>query len=117
MVRAIAARLGVDGLELEPAPRIEDVELRPPRVAPPDSLAGVCSESPLDRAGHHYGKSYRDIVRGARGEFPSPPDFVAYPTSEEQVADILDWCAEARVVAVPYGGGSSVIPAILTCAV
>jgi alkyldihydroxyacetonephosphate synthase len=38
----------------------------------------------------------------------NPPDFVAYPGSEEQVGMVLDWAAGSGVAAIPYGGGSSV---------
>ncbi len=114
MVRAIARRLGAEDLELRPAPRIDDIELRKPRVAPPSSLAGICSQAPGDRAGHHSGKSFRDIVRGARGEFPAPPDFVAFPTNEDEISGLLDWCAGANAAAIPYGGGSSVTGGVET---
>jgi alkyldihydroxyacetonephosphate synthase len=95
-------------------PRAEDLHLRAPRVRPPASLAPLCSEDPEDRAGHHYGKSFRDVVRAFAGEFPSPPDQVARPRSEEDVAALLDWCSDARVAAVPYGGGSSVVGGVET---
>jgi alkyldihydroxyacetonephosphate synthase len=114
MVRTVAARLGVDTPELAPAPRLEDIDLRRPRVAPPAAFAGICREDPRERAAHHYGKSYRDIVRGARGEFPAPPDFVAFPTSENEISGLLDWCADAGVAAIPYGGGSSVTGGVET---
>jgi alkyldihydroxyacetonephosphate synthase len=109
IAKTLAARFGV---ALEPpvaAPRIEEITLREPRLAPPAALAGLCSTSPLERAGHHYGKSYRDVMRGFRREFPNPPDLVAFPSDESDVVALLDWCAEAGVAAVPYGGGSSVV--------
>ncbi len=95
-------------------PEIGDLDLPAPRVEPPAALAGLCSSAPDDRAGHHYGKSYRDIVRAYRGEFPHPPDHVARPTSEDEVAALLDWCADAHLTAVPYGGGSSVVGGVET---
>ena len=104
----LAQRFGSE-VVLRPAPRLADVELPTPRVDPPDALAGLCSAEPHDRASHTYGKSYRDLVRGARGEFESAPDAVAYPRSEGDVAALLDWCSDARVAAIPYGGGSSVV--------
>ena len=52
---------------------------------------------------------YRDIVRGARGDFAHPPDLVAFPRDEADVVALLDWCADARLAAIPYGGGSSVV--------
>jgi alkyldihydroxyacetonephosphate synthase len=106
--KAIAARFAMAEPELAPPPRIEDVSLPAPRVKPPAALAAICSEDPEERAGHSYGKSYRDVVRGARGDFSNPPDQVALPENEEQIAALLDWCGEAGIAAIPYGGGSSV---------
>ena len=106
---AIAARLGTGDLEARPAPKLADLDLRAPRVAPPASLAGICSTDTEERAGHTYGKSYRDVVRAFRGELPHPPDVVMFPRDENDVAAVLDWCGDAHVAAVPYGGGSSVV--------
>jgi alkyldihydroxyacetonephosphate synthase len=78
-------------------------------VSPPAALAELCSTDVYDRAGHTYGKSYRDVVRAFRGELPLPPDLVAFPRREHDVVALLDWCSDARVAAVPYGGGSSVV--------
>jgi alkyldihydroxyacetonephosphate synthase len=49
------------------------------------------------------------VVRALRGEYPLPPDAVAYPDSEQQVSALLDWCSEQRLAAIPFGGGSSVV--------
>jgi alkyldihydroxyacetonephosphate synthase len=106
---ALAQRFGTAAPSLAPEPRLDDLVLREPRVAPPASLAAACSRSVYDRAAHSYGKSYRDVVRGARGEFPNPPDWVAFPRDEAELVALLDWCSGARVAAIPYGGGSSVV--------
>ncbi|HEU5474881.1 MAG TPA: FAD-binding oxidoreductase [Actinophytocola sp.] len=92
-----------------PVPRIADLALRPPRIVPPGSLAPVCSTDPEDRAGHTYGKSYRDVVRALAGDLPNPPDLVARPRTEADVIDLLDWACSAGVAVIPYGGGSSVV--------
>lgn len=92
-----------------PTPSIDDVRLRAPRVKPPTALAGICSSETYDRAAHAYGRSFRDVLRAIACDFPNPPDLVAYPTSEADVVAVLEWAAEANVVAVPYGGGSSVV--------
>jgi len=107
--KTLGQRFGVSELEIAPPPRIEDVTLPKPRVVPPDRLAALCSQTPFDRASHTYGKSFRDTVRGARGEFEPAPDLVAFPRSEADVVALLDWCGDARVAAIPYGGGSSVV--------
>ncbi|MEV6580943.1 FAD-binding oxidoreductase [Streptomyces sp. NPDC051582] len=92
-----------------PVPDVRSVELPKPRVAPPSSLAHLMSDTPLDRASHTYGKAYRDVVRALRGELGAAPDQVAFPRSEQDVVDVLDWAAGADVVVVPYGAGSSVV--------
>lgn len=109
LAAVLAERFGLPGLEIERPPRVEDLELRDARVEPPEALAAICTTDPHERAGHAYGKSYRDVVRGFRGEFPNPPDLVALPRDEGEVAALLDWCAEAGVAAIPYGGGSGVV--------
>jgi len=107
--RTLAQRFGRDDLTVAPAPRLEDVKLAAPRIDPPASLAALCSTDPFDRASHTYGKSYRDIVRGARGDFAPAPDQVAFPRAEADVVALLDWCGSADIAAIPYGGGSSVV--------
>src|SRR4051794_7085826 len=103
----LGARLGVSSFaELTP-PRLEDLRLPPPRLAPPAALQGFVSQAPRDRAGHTYGKAYRDIVRGLSGDFAPAPDAVAYPRSEAEVEAVLAWCGERDLAAIPYGGGSS----------
>ncbi len=93
-------------------PPVEALELRPPRVAPPPALAGLCTDGPLSRAAHTHGKAFRDVVRNLEGRLDHPPDVVARPRTEDHVVDLLDWCAGAGVAAIPYGGGSSVVGGI-----
>lgn len=109
IAQALAGRFGVALPDPVPSPRIEEIELRAPRVAPPPALAAICSTDPLERAGHAYGKSFRDVVRALRREYGNPPDVVARPRDEAEVAAVLDWCGGADIVAIPYGGGSSVV--------
>ena len=109
IARTLEQRFGVALGPAATPPRVEELTLRPPRVEPPAALAPLCSDDAESRAGHSYGKSYRDVVRAFRREFPNPPDLVARPRSEEDVVRLLDWCSAARVAAIPYGGGSSVV--------
>jgi alkyldihydroxyacetonephosphate synthase len=104
----LSARFGEPATVRAPVP-LEDVELPPSRVAPPSSLARLCRADPYERCLHHYGRSFRDVLRGSRGEFPHPPDLVAYPETEEDVVALLEWCSQAGIAALPYGGGSSVV--------
>jgi alkyldihydroxyacetonephosphate synthase len=109
MAPEVHRRLGfeVDGVE-DPVPP-ERVELAPPRLPPPDSLAGVLTDEPRERMAHAMGKAYRDVVRGFRGIYERTPDLVAHPASEEDIERILHWCAEKRLAVIPYGGGTSVV--------
>lgn len=101
----------IPGLRNTPlvAPRIDELELRQSRVAPPDALSSFVSTADPDRAGHSFGKAYRDIARALYGQVNNPPDVVAYPESESDVERILDWATGEEVAVVPYGGGTSVV--------
>ncbi len=101
--------LGFAPAEVERPARLEDIELRPPRIEPPGSLAHICAADRYERVTHSYGKAYRDIVRGFRGRFDNPPDVVARPADEADVERILAWCEEAGAAAIPFGGGTSVV--------
>ena len=91
-----------------PVPTSADLDLRPPRIAPPGSLAHLCTTDTHDRAVHTYGRNFEDRVRAFNLHFPNPPDVVAYPETEADVASLLDWCSGHGYCAIPYGGGSSV---------
>src|SRR4051794_7032612 len=108
---ADAARLhlGFEPAEVEQPARVEDLDLQPPRIEPPASLAHLCSSDTYERATHAYGKAYRDIVRAFRGRIDNPPDVVARPRTEADVERLLDWCASAGAAAIPFGGGTSVV--------
>lgn len=89
-------------------PRLEDLTLPAPRIAPPASLAAICSSERYDRAAHTYGKSYPDYVRAMLGDFACAPDVVAYPRDEADIAAVMDWAGNAGATLTPFGGGSSV---------
>ncbi len=82
--------------------------LQAPRMDP-TIFGDIGSADPVDRARHGIGRSYRDVVRGIRGEVPHVPDVVVRPTSAAQVDEVLDRCAERGWAVVPFGGGSSVV--------
>jgi alkyldihydroxyacetonephosphate synthase len=90
-------------------PTLDELDLRAPRVQAPDTLAHLCTTDRFERAGHTYGKSFRDVWRGLHRDFSCPPDLVAVPRDEADVIALLDWCTDANIAAVPYGGGSSVV--------
>ncbi len=106
---AIAARFGLEALDALPPPRIEELQLRAPRITPPDALRACLTDDPHERARHSYGRGFHDLVRIFRRDFSSPPDWVAFPTNEAEVAAVLDWCGSNGFAAIPFGGGSSVV--------
>jgi alkyldihydroxyacetonephosphate synthase len=105
----VRERLGFGGERIEDPVPADAVRLAPPRLRPPDSLAEILSEEPIDRMRHAMGKAYRDVVRAFRGRFDRTPDIVARPRDEEDVRRVLELCAERRLAAIPYGGGTSVV--------
>jgi alkyldihydroxyacetonephosphate synthase len=107
--RRLAERFGVERSDGLPAPRLEDIALRAPRIAPPASLAAICSTETYDRAAHSYGKAYPDYVRALQGDFSPAPDVVAYPRDEADIAALLDWAGAKLATVTPFGGGSSVV--------
>lgn len=90
-----------------PDPRTLDVA--PPRLTPPQALAGLFSSDAEDRLSHARGKAFRDVARNLHGDITHVPDLVARPTSEAEVVAVLDYCSEAGIAAIAYGGGSSVV--------
>ncbi|MBS1848827.1 MAG: FAD-binding oxidoreductase [Actinobacteria bacterium] len=101
----------IPGAAAEPRvpPSIADLKLPRPRVEPPDAFASISTVDPEVRAGHTYGKAYRDVVRALDGDVDAAPDFVVYPGIEGDVVALLDWASDANVAVIPYGAGSSVV--------
>jgi alkyldihydroxyacetonephosphate synthase len=106
---ALAEHLDIELGDVEEPVAIEALELPPARIEPPPSLAEICFGDVHARASHALGKSYMDVVRGFRGHFDHPPDFVARPRGDSDVEQLLEWCSQERVAAIPYGGGTSVV--------
>jgi alkyldihydroxyacetonephosphate synthase len=106
--RTFAARFGLDGVRSQEPPTVEELELRSPRLEAPASLAGLFASDTYERAAHSYGRSFRDLVRAFRRDYQNPPDLVAFPRTEADVAEVLEWCSDASAAAIPFGGGSSV---------
>jgi alkyldihydroxyacetonephosphate synthase len=105
----IRDRLGFGGDDVEEPVALEAIELPKRRAEPPESLAEICRSDSYERVAHALGKAYRDVVRGFRGQIEFPPDVVAHPRDEREVEAVLAWCSEAKLAAIPYGGGTSVV--------
>jgi alkyldihydroxyacetonephosphate synthase len=108
----LATHLGFPPVEVESPVSLDALRLPAPRVIPPSALADICGADVHTRASHALGKSYADVVRGFRGRFDHPPDFVARPRDEVDVERLLAWCSAERVAAIPYGGGTSVVAGV-----
>ncbi len=91
------------------APPVESFGVPASRVRPPAALEALTSEAPMDRLAHSHGRAFRDVVRALLGRLDFVPDLVVRPTSETEVAQVLDWCSDARIAVIPFGGGSSVV--------
>jgi alkyldihydroxyacetonephosphate synthase len=99
----------VDHFDPAPMPVASEISLRAPRVSIPATLAAFCTDDKHERLFHTYGRSVHDLARMIhRRDFSNPPDFVAIPRTEADIAAVLDWCGSNDVAAVPFGGGSSV---------
>ena len=106
-VATLAGQLGVTHTPAA-APRLEEFDLPAPRIAAPAALASMLSATPYDRITHGYGKSFADLVRMQMREMPNPPDWVAFPRSEDDVTALMDFAADSGAALIPFGGGTSV---------
>ena len=105
----VAPLVGGGPLTVIEPPTADELDLPAPRLAPPGALEAWCRTDDLTRAGHTYGKSFRDVVRALDRRWDHPPDVVAFPPDEDGVEAVLDWASTAGAVVIPYGGGSSVV--------
>ena len=93
-------------------PNINALTLRKPRFSISDKLSSICSDDTKDRASHSFGKSFRDIWRASKGLFDNPPDYVAYPRTEDDIHELYNFAAARNISIIPFGGGSSVVGGI-----
>jgi alkyldihydroxyacetonephosphate synthase len=101
--------LGAPAGERRTVPKVDEIDLRRPRIGTPASLAAICTSEPYERLLHSYGKSFPEAVRIFARDFRNAPDVVAKPSSEANVVAVLDWAAQANAAVIPFGGGSSVV--------
>ena len=112
--KRIAETFQLDSVERINIPKAEQIELPKSRINPPKSLGPIFSKDQLERLNHSYCKSFPDSARSILGLFPSPPDLIAYPNSEQEITEILDWASSNDIAVIPYGGGSSVCGGVET---
>jgi len=68
-----AGRWGIDAVRVLEPPRVDELDLRAPRLSPPASLEAAFSTEPYERAAHTYGRSFRDLVRAFRRDYTPAP--------------------------------------------
>ena len=111
----LTEELGLSGRHTPPV-RFDQIDLPQSRL--PDAarvaLAGVVGAEHVDdsreaRVRHAAGRSYPDLIRLRGGDASAAPDAVVYPAGHEEVAAVLEACAEQLVAVVPFGGGTSVV--------
>ena len=110
----IAKTFQLDDIETLPIPKVEDIDLPKPRLGAPSALSKVLSVDKEERLNHTYGKSFPDAARSLLKDFSSPPDLVAFPNTEDELINVMDWCDESNIAVIPYGGGSSVCGGVET---
>ena len=110
----IAKTFQLDHVERIEIPKISDIDINQPVFSTPSSLKKIFSDDKLERLNHAYGKSFPDSARSILGDFSSPPDYVAFPDTQNEITSILDWASENNVAVIPYGGGSSVCGGVET---
>lgn len=66
------------------------------------------SQSGEDRLIRSHGQALHDIHTLRTGQFKRIPDVVVFPTSHDQVVQVVNAANEFNVVVIPYGGGTSV---------
>ncbi|MFD7582827.1 FAD-binding oxidoreductase [Kitasatospora sp. NPDC059817] len=111
----LAAALGVTG-DATPGPAADEIVLHPSRITADDlkALAAAVGETNVsaadaDRLPRAGGKSTPDLLRRRSRDPQDAPDAVVLPGDEQEIAAVLALCAERRIAAVPFGGGTSVV--------
>lgn len=69
----------------------------------------LINTEPMPRVLHARGQSFPNWVNLRSGQINSFPDGVAFPTSEGEVAELLQYAAKKGFRVIPYGGGTSVV--------
>eukprot|EP01134_Creolimax_fragrantissima_P005839 CFRG5839T1 len=101
--------LDIEEFENIVPPTVDSLNLRKPRFSLPSEIQDMCKDDTITRASHSYGKSFRDIWRGLNGVYENPPDYVAFPKTENDLKRLLLYAASSNVACVPFGGGTSTV--------
>lgn len=100
--------LGIKDFQLtEPRPA-EKISINLPAFDIPGNIQPLCSSTTFDRLLHTYGQSFRDVWRSLHGRFERIPDYVAYPETESDMRELIQFSRENGNGLMIYGGGTSV---------
>jgi alkyldihydroxyacetonephosphate synthase len=78
-------------------------------ISDSDQIRLSISLDPFDRLLHTRGQSLPDWIALRSGRLSCFPDAVAYPSSTEQVCELIDFVRKNEISLIPYGGGTSVV--------
>ncbi|WP_019672740.1 FAD-binding oxidoreductase [Psychrobacter lutiphocae] len=94
-----------------PSIRLQQVLKQVPKSRLPAELTELelISIDPEVRVRHARGQSFADWIAMHSGNFGAFPDGVAFPTSTEQVEQLMQLAIEHDLQLIPYGGGTSVV--------
>jgi alkyldihydroxyacetonephosphate synthase len=107
-----ASAISFLGRLVGPGHRPKDMSLQEVLARVPKSRLpthSMVSTDPLSRLHHARGQSFPNWVDLRTGQINSFPDGVAYPMSNEDVIDLLQFAFRAGIHLIPYGGGTSVV--------
>ena len=93
-------------LKLENVPVEDLINKVPSSKLPPHSKI---STDPEDRLRHARGQSLKDWIDMCDGLVNTFPDGVAYPETDADVRDLIEFAIKQDINLIPYGGGSSVV--------
>lgn len=80
-------------------------------TVPPSRLPlfPLVDTNPEVRVRHACGQSVPDLLALREGNLSYIPDGVAFPTSNDDVRQLLEWALQSDFIIIPYGGGTSVV--------
>ena len=108
LAKSLAQSYGVANIQPMTRPRVEEFAIRPSLLRPPSGFEDICTIDDHERLIHSLGKSYADLARAAQRKVECFTDMVAFPETEQQVKELIDWAGHMNAAVIPFGGGSSV---------
>ena len=89
---------------------LDAIELAPPRLRPPESLGGDPQRgSRATGSGTRWAAPTATSSAASAAASTGPPTWSPSRRDEDDVRRVLEMCAERRLAAIPFGGGTSVV--------